>query len=101
MQMSNLYVAHITMRHGEYETLVKRLIIAKSLAEAELYAYEEGMATFDGSELEDKSSYQEADQPHTWYFSGGDWCVTLNSVTWIEDRETAKVIAKSDLLSYL
>ena len=100
MSKSKLFVAHITQRFGEYETNLKRLILAKDLAEAELYAFEEGMPTFDGSDLEDKNSYQEGDQPHTWYFQGGEWCVTLTSVTEV-DEEIADVIVKSSLVSFL
>jgi|AGFS01.1.fsa_nt_gi hypothetical protein len=101
MLKSKLFVAHITQRIGEYETNLKRLILAKDLAEAELYAFEEGMPTFDGSDLKDKNSYQEGDQPHTWYFAGGDWCVTLKCVTEVDDEVTAEVIVKSSLVSFL
>ncbi|AZU97964.1 hypothetical protein BZF66_05885 [Salmonella enterica] len=101
MEKTKLFVAHCVERHGEYETTTKRLILAKDQTEAELYAYEEGMPTYDGSDLEDKEAQQDAGQPNTWYFCHGDWCVTLRQVVEIEDREMAKMIVKSGLVSFL
>lgn len=97
---SKLFVAHITHRNGEYESSVKRLFTAHDLASAEAYLLEEGMANYDGSE-DENTSYQEDGQPRTWYFAGGEWCVTLNNVTEIEDPEHAKIIAASGLVQFL
>ena len=98
---SKLFVAHCTLRNGEFETTVKRLFTAHDLAAAEAYAMEEGMASFDGSDEDDKTSYQEEGQPRTWYFAGGEWCVTLNNITEIADPEHAKIIAGSGLVQFL
>jgi|SRR6478609_1320453 len=102
MEKTKLFVAQITLRHGEYETQVRKLILAKSQIEAELFARSnEGMAIYDGSCIEDGNSYQEEGQPNTWYFCGGDWCVTLGVIWEMEDREMAKQVIASGLVSFL
>lgn len=102
MEKTKLFVANITLRHGEYETQVKRLILAKSYDEAIEYAHSnEGMPVFDGSCIEDGNSYKEDDQENTWYFCGGDWCVTLGVIWEMEDREMAKAVIASGLVSFL
>lgn len=102
MEKSKLFVANITLRHGEYETSVKRLILAKSQEEAESFARsDEGMPVYDGSFIEDGNSYQEEGQPNTWYFNGGDWCCTLGVIWEMEDREMAKQVIASGLVSFL
>lgn len=102
MEKTKLFVAQITVRYGEYETQVKKLILAKSHEEAEAFARsEEGMAVYDGSLIEDGNSYQEDGQPNTWYFMGGDWCATLGVIWEMEDREMAKHVIASGLVSFL
>ena len=59
------------------------------------------MPGYNGDLVEDNNFYQESDQPQTWYFNGGDWCVTLRDVTEIEDREMAKQVIASGLVSFL
>lgn len=102
MEKTKLFVANITLRHGEYETSVKRLILAKSYDQAVEYAHSnEGMPVFDGSDIEDGNSYKEDDQSHTWYFAHGEWCATLGVIWEMEDREMAKQVIASGLVSFL
>ena len=101
MTTSKLFAAKVVIRNGEYETLVNRLIRAESLQAADAYARgENGMPVFDGSDIEDDNSYQE-DNANTWYFFGGEWCATLESITEIEDPEMAKQVIASGLVSFL
>lgn len=102
MQKSKLFVANITERHGEYETTVKRLILAKDYDEAVAYARSDaGMPVYDGSDIADKRSEQYSDQPNTWYFAGGEWAATLGVIWELEDPEMAKQVIASGLVSYL
>ena len=102
MKNTKLYVANINLRHGEYETLTKRLILAESELEAIEYANSnEGMPVFDGSDIEDNASYKEDDQSNTWYFANGDWSATLGVIHEVEDPEMAKQVIASGLVSFL
>lgn len=98
---SKLFIAHCTERHGEYETKTKRLIISTDAASAEEYAIQEGMLAYDGSDGGDINYYQLEGQPRTWYFCDGDWSVTLDIITEIDNQEHAKIIAQYFLMPYL
>lgn len=102
MTKAKVFVAHISQNIAGYELSAKRLILANSLQEAENYARSpEGMAVFDGSSSDDGNSYQESDNPNTWFFWGGEWSATLNQIVEIEDPETAKHVVISGLISFL
>ena len=98
MTNKKVFVAHITLRHGEYETLTKRLILADDLASATQYANDQGMPNFNDGE---PGEQYDAHGSNVWYFDCGDWAAKLDYVQELYNQDDAKIIAESGLISFL